>query len=59
MKHAASRVGHDKDGHAGACSEAGSGGAGTACDVKRVVYFESEQPSLDIHFRVLRELNTE
>lgn len=30
-----------------------------ACDVKRLVYFESEQPSLENHFRVLRELNTE
>lgn len=67
---AASRVPHGTDGHAGTSSEAGSeeadaGGMkevsrnGTACDVKRVVYFESEQPSLDIHFRVLRELNTD
>lgn len=46
---AGSRVAHDTDGHAGS----------SACDVKRVVYFESEQPSLDIHFRVLRELNTD
>ncbi len=30
-----------------------------ACDIKRLVYFESEQPSLENHFRVLRELNTE
>ena len=30
-----------------------------ACDVKRLVYFESEQPSLENHFRVLRELNPE
>ena len=69
---AAGRVAHDADVHASSSGEAGSEGdgagdakeighigTGAACDVKRVVYFESEQPSLDIHFRVLRELNTE
>ena len=66
LRDAASRMAHG----AGASTEPGSqrgvavgeregGRAGTACDVKRMVYFESEQPSLDIHFRVLRELNTE
>lgn len=72
LRKAASRVAHDADVHpdTSTCIEAGSergdaGGAkkvgrtGTACDVKRVVYFEGEQPSLDIHFRVLREFNTE
>lgn len=44
----------------------GSGGSskggdrvGAGCDVKRLVYFESEQPSLENHFRVLTELSTE
>ncbi|CAM9993335.1 unnamed protein product [Scytosiphon promiscuus] len=35
------------------------GHGSTACDVKRLFYFESEQPSLENHFRVLAELNTD
>eukprot|EP00752_Nemacystus_decipiens_P010136 g9032.t2 len=70
LRDAAGRLTRDVDGHSSA-SEAGSEGGGGgeevgrvgtatgACDVKRMVYFESEEPSLDIHFRVLRELNTE
>lgn len=41
----------EEDGHGPAAS--------TACDVKRLLYFESEQPSLENHFRVLAELNTD
>lgn len=37
----------------------GGGRVGAGCDVKRLVYFESEQPSLENHFRVLTELSTE
>lgn len=71
LRGAGSRVAHDTNGRATASTAAASEGAGTggakevsrtgtaACRVKRVVYFESEQPSLDVHFRVLRELNTD
>lgn len=58
-----SEAGSEGGGGAGGAKEIGrigtGRGTGAACDVKRVVYFESEQPTLDIHFRVLRELNTE
>lgn len=32
---------------------------GAGCDVKRLLYFDGEQPSLENHFRVLTELSTE
>ncbi|CAM9342412.1 unnamed protein product [Ectocarpus sp. 12 AP-2014] len=49
----------DSEGSAGEGSKGGgSRVGGAACDVKRLVYFENEQPSLENHFRVLAELNT-
>lgn len=68
---AASDMAHDVDrnyglaGEGEAESETGGGDSkdddrvGAACDVKRLIYFESEQPSLENHFRVLSELSTE
>lgn len=71
LRDAASRVANDADGDVSTSGGVGSEGADagggakgvgrvrTGCDVKRVVYFEGEEPSLDVHFRILRELNTE
>lgn len=37
----------------------GEGKVGAACGVKRLFYFENEEPSLGVHFQALRELNPE
>ncbi|CAM9590734.1 unnamed protein product [Ectocarpus sp. 12 AP-2014] len=57
---AAGLVATDSEGSAGKGSKGGGNRVGgAACDVKRLVYFENEQPSLENHFQVLAELITE